>query len=128
MSDSSEGPTHSDPWSGHESRSPGDDTGSAPPPPLLPQLVSAQSPQPTVPKPSPYLKKLASMPKSYLLKRPKPRPYTYEPTYYFFYGTLTYSNILQGVFGHNVQPALRPAWFYGYELAKWGQQLQGAHQ
>ncbi|KAK3331386.1 hypothetical protein B0H66DRAFT_580219 [Apodospora peruviana] len=97
--------------------------GAPPPPPLPPQLVSARSPpQPAgPPKRSPYLEKLASMPEGYLLQRPKPRSYTYESTYYFFYGTLTKPDILQGVLGLDSEPVLRPAKIYGYELAKWGQ-------
>lgn len=59
------------------------------------------------------------MPASDLLRRSK--PYTYEPVYYFFYGTLMKPEILKGVLGLETKPVLRPAKVQGYELSHWGQ-------
>lgn len=61
------------------------------------------------------------MPANYLLEREEPKPYVYEPVYYFFYGTLVKPDILKGVLGLPTEPILRPANVYGYELTNWGQ-------
>ncbi|KAK3902361.1 hypothetical protein C8A05DRAFT_33951 [Staphylotrichum tortipilum] len=63
------------------------------------------------------------MPNGLVLEKPKPQPYIYEPHYYFFYGTLMKPDVLKGVLGlpSSVEPVLRPAKVYGYELTNWGQ-------
>ncbi len=62
------------------------------------------------------------MPANYLSERQEePQPYKYEPTWYFFYGSLTKPDILKGVLGLQTEPVLRPAKVYGYELTNWGQ-------
>jgi hypothetical protein len=72
-------------------------------------------------RPSAYLEKLASMPESYLLERPKPQPYVFQPIYYIFYGTLMKPDILKGVLDLETDVVLRDAKVYGYELTNWGQ-------
>jgi len=72
---------------------------------------------------SPFLNSLASAPENYLTDIPD-TPYkspVYEPTYYFFYGTLTQPEILSSVLDLTEPPELRPARIVGYSLANWGQ-------
>ncbi|KAL2173938.1 uncharacterized protein P884DRAFT_264383 [Thermothelomyces heterothallicus CBS 202.75] len=51
----------------------------------------------------------------------EPQPYTYEPVWYFFYGTLMKPDVLKSVLGLDTEPVLRSAKVYGYELTNWGQ-------
>lgn len=79
--------------------------------------------KPATETPSAYLDSLASMPADYL-KRPLERTLveqTYNPIYYFFYGTLTQPKILSHILDLKEQPVLRPAKLIGYALSKWGQ-------
>jgi len=116
MSDSCRVSTFPDPADGIRGAPP------PPPPPLPPQLVSARPAQSAVFKPPHYRENLASTPESHLLLHPKQCTNTkYKPTYYFFYGTLTNPDILQGVLGLNTEPSLRTARIHGYEIAEWGQ-------
>ncbi|KAK3938518.1 poly polymerase [Diplogelasinospora grovesii] len=92
-----------------------------PSPPPLPPLPPSR---PKVESPSPFLAKLESAPADWL-SRPveisKLAPYRYEPTYYFFYGTLTQPHILKGVLDLKSDPELRPAKVIGYSVSSWGQ-------
>ncbi|KAH6839567.1 hypothetical protein B0I37DRAFT_237109 [Chaetomium sp. MPI-CAGE-AT-0009] len=92
----------------------------SPRPQMPPDTIRAQPPT-SVTRPSPYLEKLASMPENYVFRMPEPPPYTYEPIYYFFYGTLTNPNILKEVLGLETDPVLRTAKIIGYDVTNWGQ-------
>ncbi|KAK0732464.1 hypothetical protein B0T21DRAFT_412639 [Apiosordaria backusii] len=67
------------------------------------------------------------MPSDYLTNLPPPIPEdlltAYEPTYFFFYGTLTQPKILKSVLNlpEDSAPILLPASITGYDLANWGQ-------
>ncbi|KAL2019075.1 hypothetical protein VTK56DRAFT_10106 [Thermocarpiscus australiensis] len=85
-------------------------TGPPPPPPPLPppprvRPSRAELSETHKKKPSPYLDKLADMAADdgFWSRGSEPRPYTYEPVWYFFYGTLMKPDV------------------YGYELTNWGQ-------
>jgi hypothetical protein len=74
-------------------------------------------------KPSPCLDKLADMAADdgFWSRGSELQPYTDEPAWYFFYGTLMNPDVLKSVLGLDTEPVLRSAKVYGYELTNWGQ-------
>ncbi|KAI9727605.1 MAG: hypothetical protein M1834_008045 [Cirrosporium novae-zelandiae] len=91
-----------------------------PPPPPLPLTSQVQL---RISSPSPFLDKLASAPENYLRDIPTTpyEPPVYEPTFYFFYGTLTKPEVLSRILDLTEPPQLRPAQVEGYSLSSWGQ-------
>lgn len=89
-----------------------------PTPPPLPPFASFRQHE----RESPYLAKLASAPDDWL-SRPvdPPKPYTYVPIHYFFYGTLTQPDLLKRILDLEQEPELRPGKVIGYSLSSWGQ-------
>ena len=79
--------------------------------------------RPALESPSPYQACLASAPKDYLIpvEVDKPKPYVYEPIFYFFYSTLTQPEVLKRILDLDHVPKLRPAKIIGYSLTAWGQ-------
>ncbi|EAQ88726.1 predicted protein [Chaetomium globosum CBS 148.51] len=87
-----------------------------PPPPPLPPAPLSQKP-PT--------RKVAAVPNQPTIQAAPPsdgpNPPPFQPTYYFFYGTLTKPHILQGVLGLDSAPTpLHPAQIHHHELTAWG--------
>lgn len=78
---------------------------------------------PSIESPSPYLQKLKSAPPDHFpnVDTTPIQPQPYEPSYYFFYGTLTKPNILKEIIGLPEEPIFRPAKIVGYSLTWWGQ-------
>lgn len=78
---------------------------------------------PSIESPSPYLQKLKSAPPDTFLNvdTTPVQPQQYEPTYYFFYGTLTKPKILKEISNLPEELVFRPAQIVGYSLTWWGQ-------
>ena len=68
-----------------------------------------------------FINKLASAPADFLTRRPEtpPRPPQFEPTFYFFYGTLKDPKMLSHILDLTESPELRPAQIVSYALANW---------
>ncbi|RMD43062.1 hypothetical protein DV735_g1989, partial [Chaetothyriales sp. CBS 134920] len=66
--------------------------------------------------------KLASAPASFWTEPHEHHdPPVFQPTHYFFYGTLTQPEILSHILDLKAPPELVPASIEGYSLALWGQ-------